>query len=548
MRTHYLLLIIALLQSPLTRTQSWAKQTLNRMSLPEKIGQLFIVTAVTNPEDPRNNRWFSHDAPGVECSYVKHLIKTYHVGGVIFLGTGTIDAQVQATREFQSLSKIPLFIAQDYEAGTGSRSQKGGFRFPCAMAQGAINNTQLIYDMAYEVGKQCAAIGVNMNFAPVVDINNNPDNPVIGFRSYGQDKEEVAQRAELFMRGLQDAGIIACAKHFPGHGDTEVDSHIGLPVIKHSFDHLKEIELYPFNELILAGVDSVMTAHLHVPALDEKTIATMSSPTIHDLLRTRMNFSGLIITDALVMRAVSDNYKPGELELTALRAGNDILLCPTDVSRAVAAIEEALVTGVLSIEELDQHVLRILQTKEKKLLNNATISPAHDYKELLHNGHACALKRKVVEESITAYNMKDINLQNATIIQVGHSPHDALARAAMEYGSTVIRLPKKCSLEDVELTINQLDLQKPVVIALFGMNRDPKTHFGISHNTIELIKQLQTKTQTVIAVFGSPYILRMFDAHVHALIAYESDPLAQEVVAEIIANKHAAQGILPVHW
>lgn len=544
------MLMVTLLNNALKGSQSsWAEQTLASMTVQEKIGQLFMVTAVTNPEDVRNEWWYTQKNLGVDKTYVKHLIHNYNIGGVIFLGTGDLKEQVAYTNEFQDASKLPLFIAQDYEAGTGSRNQRSSLRFPCAMSLGALQNSTLIYDVGYQTGKHCNALGVNINFAPVVDVNNNPNNPVIGLRSFGSEPSAVIEKAVAYTEGLQNAGVIACAKHFPGHGDTDLDSHHELPTINHSQDRLNEIELAPFKAMITEQVKSIMTAHLRIPTLDETNTSSLSRTIVTDLLRNDLAFDGLIITDALLMRAVSDHYKPGELELKALQAGNDILLCPTDVPRAVACIEDALENGTISAYELDAHVLRILTAKEWIFSQrNWQTHALENYDRIINSDAALALKQKVFEQTVTAYNFnqEEFSLADATVIQIGTAPHDAFIQSLPIESKHLFKLCKKPSSDEIETIIEKVDPAKPVIVALFGMTRDPHKQFGVSDHSLQLIKALQEKTTTVIALFGSPYFLNNLDSSTRALIAYEQDPIVQDVVAQILAGRKKPYGLLPV--
>jgi len=284
------------------------------------------------------------------------------------MGVSSPEKQAELTAYYQSISTTPLLIGQDLEPG---RIMSARFPtlppFPSAMELGAIGDEQIIYNIGKEIGTFCNKVGVNINFAPVADVNNNPNNIVIGDRSFGENPDHVAKKAATFMRGLQDAGVLACAKHFPGHGDTDVDSHHALPHIPHDRKRLDNVELYPFKQLIKKGIDAVMTAHLCVPALEPKkdNPTSLSYKVVTNLLRNELGFEGLIITDALDMQGVRTTHKPGETELRALLAGNDILLCPVDIPEAVDLIKQALVNGNLSHETLDQHVLRILLAKEQ---------------------------------------------------------------------------------------------------------------------------------------------------------------------------------------
>ena len=375
--------------------KSWAEEIISRMSLREKIGQLFIATIAEETTLTHKN---SMSACQSDPVYIKQLIENHNVGGILFLGTSTIQKQIELTRRYQNYSAIPLLVLEDLEWGLETRLSDA-IRFPRNITLGAIQNEQLIYEMGYEIGKQCQAIGVHINLAPVIDINNNPLNPVIGRRSFGEDHVHVAQRGKLYMQGMQDAGILSCAKHFPGHGDTHQDSHVTLPVINHDKKHLESIELYPFKEAINAGVDALMIGHLRVPALDQNSIAPFSYPIVTDLLKNELGFKGLIITDALNMGALS-GYKPGEVELRAFLAGCDVFLCSLDIPQAIATLEHAVAIGIISEAEVTTRVFKVLCAKEQVKLNK------HKYNKytrqlLVNNPCAHALKKRLFEEAIT---------------------------------------------------------------------------------------------------------------------------------------------------
>lgn len=373
---------------------SWADITLERMSLEEKIGQLCVVAAVSN--DMINKEFMVREPYHMDPEYIKQLVTDYHVGGVIFLGAGRIEEQCALTRSFQSMSSIPLIIAQDFEWGLSMRLVDA-VRFPRALVLGALQDQSLIYAVGYEIGRQARQLGVHLVLAPVADVNSNPNNPIIGTRSFGDDPHVVAERSLLFARGLQDAGVLSCAKHFPGHGDTSVDSHVGLPRVLHAKDRLENIELVPFAHLINNGIAAVMTAHLAIPVFTGGvyTPATVSPAVVTDLLRTQLGFEGLIITDGLGMRGITDQYVPGELEVAALLAGNDILLCPVDVPCAIACIKQAVEDGRIAVKLLDEHVMRILRAKEQLLACcPESFMPTYDH-TVFHGPAVYELQRQV---------------------------------------------------------------------------------------------------------------------------------------------------------
>lgn len=390
----------------LQESNTWAQETLASLTLPEKIGQLFVVAAASDFEQPTEILAASMFACPyrMDEEYVSSLIRDYHIGGIIFLYKSTPLKQFALTQKFQSLSKIPLLIALDAEWGLGMRLDKDPSKvvqYPRNMILGALPDATIIYQIGYEIGQQCAALGVHMCLAPVVDVNTNPENPVMHDRSFGDNPEKVAHLGTLFAQGLHDAGILACAKHFPGHGDTSVDSHHDLPVILHTQERLGKIELFPFEKLIENNIPAIMTAHLAIPAFDVTHPSSMSYETVTNLLKKEMNFKGLIITDGLGMKAITKKYNPGELELQAFLAGNDILLCPLDVPKACKLIEEAVVSGKVFQEELDQRVLKILQAKAWAFSHQKNMSP-EDAQAFLIRPEAYELARQAYQQAITA--------------------------------------------------------------------------------------------------------------------------------------------------
>ena len=305
--------------APLPLHSSWVDSVFNNMTLNEKIGQLFMVAAYSNkgPEHTQD---------------ILRLIKKHHIGGLIFF-QGTPEKQAKLTNIYQYNAKIPLMIGMDAEWGLGMRLDSV-ISYPRQMTLGAISDDSLIYKMGLDIGAQLRRLGVHVNFAPVVDINNNPANPVIGSRSFGEDRNNVAGKGIAYMNGLQDRNVLAVAKHFPGHGDTDKDSHKTLPVISHDSLRLDSIELYPFKRLISNGVGGVMTAHLNIPSLidEPNRPSTLSKKVVTHMLKDQLGFNGLVFTDALNMKGVTNNFQSGEIEIEALKAGNDVLLYPQDVS------------------------------------------------------------------------------------------------------------------------------------------------------------------------------------------------------------------------
>ncbi len=387
----YTLLIPSLLLA------DWPQDTLANFSTREKIGQLFMVATLSDHSSGINDALCSRTPYKMDQEYIEHLMREYHIGGLIFLGLGTPEQHVSYVNHYQALSKVPLIIGMDFEWGLSMRLLDT-VKYPRNGALSCIKDEHLMYDLGKEIARQMKHIGAHINFSPVVDVNNNPNNIVIKDRSFGADKECVARLGLLMMHGLQDSGIIACAKHFPGHGDTDVDTHYDCARLNHTRARLDELEFFPFKKLIAEGVRSVMVAHLEIPALDATPHlpASLSNAITTRLLQNELGFKGVVITDGLGMQGVMKHHLPGELECKALLAGADILLCPLDVPRAVELIEQAIADGRLTMETLDAHVLKILRAKEWSGAHQWT--PITYDQAQLHTEYAYALQKKLTEQ------------------------------------------------------------------------------------------------------------------------------------------------------
>ena len=327
-------------------TSNWADSIFNKMTEEERIAQLFMVIAYSNKSNDHVKK-------------ITTLVKDNKIGGLMFLQGGPVR-QATLTNYYQSISKYPLMIAMDAEWGVSMRLDSA-LRFPWQMTLGAIDDNKMIYQMGAEIARQCSLLGVHINFAPVVDINSNPLNPIINNRSFGEDRNKVTEMSIAYMQGMQDNNILACAKHFPGHGDTEQDSHKTLPIVNNSRSYLDSIDLYPFYKLINSSLGAVMVAHLQVPSLDssKNTPTSLSKKVVSDLLKKDMNFRGLVFTDGLNMKGVTKFYKPGFLDVQALIAGNDILLCSEDVPMAINQIKMAISRGDITQKEIDERCYKI---------------------------------------------------------------------------------------------------------------------------------------------------------------------------------------------
>lgn len=527
-------------------------QLVRTMSVQEKIGQLFVVatTADFNQPDQSLATQLAQCPYNMDHRYIQHLIETYHIGGIIFLFKSTPHVQRELTKKFQALSTIPLLICQDGEWGLDMRLYDV-LRYPRAMTLGALPTTELIYDVGKEIARQYRLLGVHMNLAPVVDCNTNPANPIIHDRSFGSDAQHVAQCGVALMRGLQDGGVAACAKHFPGHGDTAVDSHIGLPVVAHSIDRLQAVELYPFKELIRNGVAGVMTAHVMVPALDATAPASLSQHIVHDLLQTHLGFEGVVISDGLGMGALSCYQQPGERELQAFLAGNDILLCPLDVPHAVQRIERAIEQGIVSIEYLDRKVEKILTLKQQYGVTKQFPLVFDSLHNQLHTKAATALQKELFAQAVTLVrdDIQNIPLSATTshvcAFQIGGDVQSRFLTglqneqvACHYYHKDVLR---------VDEALKQCICYETIIIGIAGMHKNVSTAYGISDGTLKFLDALHDAGKKIIVVlFGTPYSLRYMERAATVIVAYEDVPETQQAVVEIIYAQRSPTGKLPV--
>ena len=376
--------VIGVMNAP----NAWADSVFKTLTLEQRLGQLFMVAAYSNTKETTEGR-------------IDSLIRNYNVGGLIFM-QGTPEKQGAQTNYYQSIAPTPLMIGMDAEWGLGMRLT-GIKDLPRSMTLGATGDERWAYELGKTMGRQCKLLGVHINFAPVMDINNNPDNPVINFRSFGEDKENVTRKALAVARGLQEEHVMACSKHFPGHGDTNTDSHEDLPTISASLYRMDSLELYPFREAVKKGIGATMVAHLNVPALGDSNHipTTLSNRAIEELLQEELKFKGLTFTDALNMKGIAKFFSPGELEVRALEAGNDVLLFAQDVPLAIGEIKKAIISGRLDEKEIDQKVKKILRTKYWMGLSNLTTIDTNRLTERLQPEENWELARTIYEEAVT---------------------------------------------------------------------------------------------------------------------------------------------------
>lgn len=377
-----------LITSDSVAQSSWVETQYRNMSLDERIGQLFMVNVSSNQDNASTDK-------------ISSLIKEHYIGGVIF-SKGGPKRQAKLTNKYQADSKIPLLIGMDAEWGLAMRLDST-YAFPWNMTLGAIQDSTIVEKVGFQIGRHAKRLGVHINFAPDIDVNNNPQNPIIGNRSFGEDPTNVTQKGIAFMKGMEKAGVLSCGKHFPGHGDTATDSHKALPIITSTKERLDSIELYPFKKLIENGISTIMVAHLDVPSLEtrEGHPSSLSEDIVSGLLKNELGFKGLVFTDALNMKAVSQFANEGEVELEAFLAGNDMLLMPENVVKAKEKLAEAYGTGTITEERLSISVKKILMAKYKAGLYNYEPVKLENLNEDLNSLENDIVYEEAIENAIT---------------------------------------------------------------------------------------------------------------------------------------------------
>ena len=522
--------------------KQWVDSVFRSLTLDERIGQLFMVAAYSN-------QGATHQQ-GIE-----KLIKRHNIGGLIFMQGGPVR-QALLTNRYQSIAKTPMLIAMDAEWGLGMRLDST-ISYPRQMTLGAIRDDHQIYLMGQEIGKQMKRLGVHINFAPVVDINSNPANPVIGTRSFGEDKYNVASKGVAYMKGLESMGIMANAKHFPGHGDTSTDSHHTLPLINHDQNRLKEMELYPFKRLMGAGLRSTMIAHLYIPALDDtpNMPSTLSKPVVSGLLREDLQFNGLVFTDALNMKGITKYFPAGEIGVKALSAGNDVLLFPVDVSTGIKAIKQALEDKQLKRKELDGKVRKILRAKYRAGLNQYKAINKDNLYRFLNRPQAKLVKQTLFEKAITvvknqhqAIPIKVLDTTYFASLTIGTKGPNAFQKKLSKYALfSHFTLAKNQRTEDqYQRLLGKLENFSQVIIGLHMLNNSRSKNYGLTSADLAFLNSLQKRTKIIVVAFGNPYSLEQLEGMNNLVCAYQDQLATQQLVPQVIFGALPADGRLPV--
>lgn len=526
-------------------SEKWVDSVFNSLTEDQRISQLILlrVSSISN-----NGVVFYEDK-------IADAIKKYNIGGIV-LFQGSPVQQATLVNKFQSLSKTPLLVTIDGEWGLGMRFDSIK-PLNQQIMMGAVNDGRLAYDYGRLVAKQMKRAGIQVNFAPVVDINNNPNNPVINFRSFGEDKYKVALLGVQYMKGMQDNGILACAKHFPGHGDVAVDSHLDLPVINKSMLQLDSLELYPFKEMIKEKVGSIMVAHLYVPAIDStvNTATSLSKKNVTDLLKNQLGFKGLVFTDALEMKGVAKFFPGGTISIQSLIAGNDILCLPENVDTSITLIKEAIAKNQLTWQDINSKCKKVLAVKYAYGLSAWKPINTLNLTQDLNKGIS-EMRKSIAESAITLLSNSDkkyipleinkIKHQTA-FIEIGNTIENIFSkRLKQDYDADIFYFDYKQPSDSIEGFISKMKDYRSIIVGIHNYRNYPSNNnFGISASSISLVNKLEN-LHPIIFVFGNPYAIKNYCGANNLVACYDDDDITQNSAADYLEGKFYAKGTLPV--
>ncbi|GGG46156.1 beta-N-acetylglucosaminidase [Bizionia arctica] len=508
------------------------------MSLEEKVGQLFMVQAFSN-------QGLAHE------NITSQLITDYHIGGIIFSKGDPVN-QAKMNNVLQKASKIPLLIGMDAEWGLSMRLDST-YAFPWNMTLGAIKDNKLIEQVGKQLGEHCKRLGVTFNFAPVVDINTNPINPIIGNRSFGEDRDNVTEKALAFMKGMQEAGVMANAKHFPGHGDTDTDSHKTLPTIHFDEKRIDSVELYPYRKLIDNGLSSVMVAHLNVPALEPRDgfPSSLSYNIVTNILKNELHFKGLIYTDALNMKGVANYSEPGDIDLAAFLAGNDVLLISEDVPKAVTKLMEAYNAGIVTEERLALSVKKILQAKYKVGLNNYKPIETKHLVEDLNRIQDEVLSEILFENAITVIKNKEdllpiraLEKKKIAYVKLGDDDGSIFLDELQKYTKV-----HEVSADNLDELITKLSAYTTVIVGFHRSNESPWKSYEFTDKELVWLYEIARNNKVILDIFVKPYALLNLTTveNIESIVvSYQNSKISQEKSAQLIFGAISAKGMLPV--
>ena len=522
--------------------EKWVDSVFNSLTLEQQVGQLMNLRA------NQPNKDFD--------TKIEEYIEKYNIGGVTFFRTDAEDLLLQAN-DWQAQAQTPMMIAIDGEWGLGMRINDG-ISYPYQMTLGAITNDSLISEMGRQIAEQCLRIGINVNFAPDIDVNNEPNNPVIGFRSFGEDPDNVARKGTAYALALQNNGVIPSMKHFPGHGNTATDSHHALPIIKNSLEEIEKIELYPFQYAIDKGVKGAMVGHLYFPALEPvvNQSSSLSKNIVTDLFRNKMNYDGIIFTDGLEMKGAYNGMDPDSVCLQAIMAGNDVLLLPINVEASMKIIIEAAKNNADVKNRVEESCKKVLRHKYQIGLNNYTPQKTERLNNDLNQNKYFVLKQRLYNEAVTMLeNKKEIlplkKSSNKKIAVVTFGKDNSISVKLNENGivNTPFLINKDASEEEVKRTAKQLKSYDYVILNIRNTSSYPSKNYGITPAMINFVKDLPNSTKLIFNLFGSPYALDKFSFSRNIssiLVGYEDNDMVANAIVDVLVGKMSPKGKLPV--
>jgi len=520
----------------------WVDSVFKKMNRRERIAQMFFVRAHTN-------------LGAKYIDSVGQVIKKEQLGGVVFFQGGPVR-QAAATNAYQKVSKIPLIISSDGEWGLGMRLDST-ISYPYQMTLGAIQNKELLYRMGLEVAKDFKRLGMQMNLAPDADINNNPKNPVINYRSFGENKYNVATKTAAYMKGMQDGGLLTTLKHFPGHGDTDVDSHYDLPQLTFSAARLDSLEMYPFKELIKQGASGIMIAHMNIPSLDNtpNLPSTLSKPIVTGILKEKLGFKGLVISDAMDMKGVVKFFKDGEADLMGIIAGNDILELSENSDRANKLIRKAIRQGRIDMKTIDESVRKILTAKYWAGLHNRDTINMQNVVAGVNRKESAALVQELANASVTLLRGKDyikklIPIRRTAIISIGVPGVTTFQKEISKgfYNSVYYVLDKDASATQISNIAREIGAFDQVIVGIHDSRSRPANNVPLNNGVKAFIKDLSNKN-AVFALFANPYNLAGLSGLEKSkglVVAYQKEDYMQISAAAVINNRLVPSGKLPV--
>ena len=518
--------------------KKWVDSIYNKMSLQEKVGQLFMTVVFSSDSDAVNDK-------------TRKLITDNYIGGVIFSKGGPMR-QAKLNNEFQELAEVPLMIGMDAEWGLGMRLDST-YSYPWNMTLGAITDNSIVEKVGHRIGVHSKRLGVHINFAPVVDINTNPKNPIIGNRSFGEDKENVTLKALAFMKGMQKAGVLANAKHFPGHGDTDTDSHKTLPTINFSKERIDNIELYPYKQLISQGLSSVMVAHLNVPSMEKRDDypSSISEDIVTGTLKGELGFNGLIFTDALNMKGASNFSEPGEIDLAAFLAGNDVLLISEDIPKAQEMLVNAYREEIITEERLAHSVKKILYAKYLVGLNEYRPVNTNYLYEDLNSVIDDALYELSMEQALTVIKndegvlpIKDLQDKKIAYVNLGDDDGRPFLDQLRKYAD--VDWVKAKTLDSY---LQKLKNYNYVIIGFHKSNENPWKDYKFTDKELVWLYEIARTNTVILDIFARPYAMLDINAPGNlngVIMSYQNSQVAQELSAQLIFGAREANGRLPV--